>query len=549
MLYSSFTQGAGTKLYGATKSGGINNRGVIFEYDFVADTVIKKIDFSLADGSNPDGSLVAANGYMYLAATQGGINGYGTILEYDYINNVCIKKAELNDTIGWTAMAALTYASNGKFYGTTNQGCNNTSGCLYEYDNILNTVTLKAEFLSAEAKWGGTSKLFNAGNGKLYGTARGGGLHNYGVIFEYDIATNTYHKEFDFVDSLGANPRGSFYEYTPGKLLGVTTYGGANNEGVLYEYDYLNNIYTKRFDFIDSLGSEPADVPVLFTNGNLYGVTTYGGTNIHGVIYEYNYNTNTYTKKRDLIPGSTPYAGMALAPNGKLYGTTYGGNFGGGYIYSYNPLNNAYTTLLNFNQSSMLPVNSVSPLVLAPNGLFYSTLTTNGNSKMYAFNYLTQSISTVYTFTSVYSAGNLLLATNNKFYGSIFNNASSGIFEFDYTNNAYLSKASLTPLTGYGNNYLTEVNLTGLANEVDKKSAFELNPNPGKGIYNLQFDSPLLSDVRVEIVNTLGEVLHEQKILRTTNNCTINISNYVDGVYFLKVYGKDEVDTKRFIKL
>jgi uncharacterized repeat protein (TIGR03803 family) len=241
---------------------------------------------------------------------------------------------------------------------------------------------------------------------------------------------------------------------------------------------------------------------------------------------------------------------MALAPNGKFYGTTYGGgNTGGGLIYSYNPLTNLYNNLVNFNLSTMVPVNSSSPLVMAPNGLFYSILNGGANSKIYSFNYINQIISTVYSFSSVNPSGAIVLASNNKFYGSAFYNSSSLLYEFDYSSNSYMGKVSFTPLTGYATSYVTEVNSVGLKNVIGDSNTFKLNPNPVNDIFNLQFNSPLLSDVNLEIINTMGVKLFQQNILRGNNNSEINIANLTAGVYYIKLYANGGIETKKIIKL
>ena len=66
-------------------------------------------------------------------------------------------------------------------------------------------------------------------NGKLYGTTSSGGAGTSGVLFEYDINTDTYAKKVDFTGSNGANPYGDIVQATDGKLHGMTNGGGANS--------------------------------------------------------------------------------------------------------------------------------------------------------------------------------------------------------------------------------------------------------------------------------------------------------------------------------
>lgn len=93
-------------------------------------------------------------------------------------------------------------------------------------------------------------------NDKLYGMTYEGGEIGNGVIFEYDPVTNVYTKKKDFNGDDGANPRGSLTAYN-GKLYGMTTSGGAFFDGVLFEYDPATATYVKYLDFDQTNGAYP----------------------------------------------------------------------------------------------------------------------------------------------------------------------------------------------------------------------------------------------------------------------------------------------------
>src|SRR6202008_4268023 len=77
--------GADGKLYGMTNSGGLNNSGILFQYDPLASAYTDKVDFETAtNGAVPTGSLImATNGKFYGSTTSGGTNGTGVWFEYD----------------------------------------------------------------------------------------------------------------------------------------------------------------------------------------------------------------------------------------------------------------------------------------------------------------------------------------------------------------------------------------------------------------------------------------------------------------------------------
>ena len=89
-------------------------------------------------------------------------------------------------------------------------------------------------------------------NGKLYGTTSSGGVNNFGTIFEYDAASNTYTKKFDFgptVSVTGGGPKGSLLLYN-NKFYGLGADYGAGGGGVIFEWDPATNVYTKRYDLV-----------------------------------------------------------------------------------------------------------------------------------------------------------------------------------------------------------------------------------------------------------------------------------------------------------
>ena len=49
---------------------------------------------------------------------------------------------------------------------------------------------------------------------------------------------------FHFSGTSGYQPVGGLLEASNGKLYGVTTFGGTNNLGIIYEYNKLNNNFS-----------------------------------------------------------------------------------------------------------------------------------------------------------------------------------------------------------------------------------------------------------------------------------------------------------------
>jgi uncharacterized repeat protein (TIGR03803 family) len=126
---------------------------------------------------------------------------------------------------------------NGKFYGTTAYGGEGNSGVIYEYNLTANTYTKIYDFVDYAYSYQ-VQSLISVGNGKLYGTAHGGGIPEPGpglpagggILFEFDIATRTFTKKYSFtitgqsIYDLGVFPT-PLINGKNKKLYGATQYG------------------------------------------------------------------------------------------------------------------------------------------------------------------------------------------------------------------------------------------------------------------------------------------------------------------------------------
>ena len=102
-------QAENEKIYGTTYSGGTNNLGSIFEYDVDTNTFATKINFDGdTTGQNPRASLMQArNGKLYGTSSSGGINGKGVLFEYDIITEILNKKFDFNGDNGRNPFGTL----------------------------------------------------------------------------------------------------------------------------------------------------------------------------------------------------------------------------------------------------------------------------------------------------------------------------------------------------------------------------------------------------------------------------------------------------------
>jgi uncharacterized repeat protein (TIGR03803 family) len=402
---------ANGKLYGITRQGGTNNQGAIIEFDYTTSTFTKKFDLSTANtaigGLAFTTPVFGANGNLYGPLTIGGLAGVGTIYEFNISTSTFTKRADFNYAAnGGNANGGLVYASNGKLYGTTISGGANNAGVIYEYDRATSTFTKKIDMLSANGSIAYASMI--EANNKLYGVSNSGGTNNVGVVFEYDFSTNTYTKKIDLATASGSNPFGHMIESSiNNKIYGLTRNGGTNAIGVLFEYDYSTNTYTKKVDMVAASGQQPSGSLVEAPNGKLYGMTQFGGANSQGVIFEYDVTGNTYTKKFDFVAGTStgtqPFGSLVLANDGNLYGLTrFGGNNSLGTLFRYNYGTNSFTKMVDLSTTTGSSPNS--SLVKAANNKLYAPLTAGG----------TNSVGTIVEYDVALSSLSVLMNLSNS---------------------------------------------------------------------------------------------------------------------------------------
>ncbi len=338
-------------LYGTCLSGGNYNWGTIFQANLDGSNLHPAYAFRNPEGAAPWGRIAQApNGKIYGVTYLGGCMDSCTLYEYDPIADTCIDVYDFYCTnpISEPSQSGLTILPDGNIYGLEQ------NGIIYKFNPNTHVYTLLYQQLSGAVFNGG---LIKTSNGRLYGiSSYGGGPNSQGYIFSFDLSLNTYSPVYNFDGIHGA---GSSHEYliqaTNGKLYGTTQNGGANNKGVIFSYDLSTNTYTDLYDFDVALGSVPEGSLIQATNGKLYGMTAAGGNNNYGVIFSYDISTSQYAVPYyfDGPNGSFPQVSLTQASNGKLFGTTNGGGtYNQGVAFSYDIATGTYTVLASFSTYS-----------------------------------------------------------------------------------------------------------------------------------------------------------------------------------------------------
>lgn len=117
--------------------------------------------------------------------------------------------------------------------------------------------------------------IYGATNSDLYGTCMGGGKYGGGTVFRFNLKSHRLYNLHNFVgkgrvglNSFGAYPSSSSLVLNNGMLYGVTTSGGRNGTGVIYEVSTSGSNFhiIHSFSKVESLPGR-----VMIINHKLYG--------------------------------------------------------------------------------------------------------------------------------------------------------------------------------------------------------------------------------------------------------------------------------------
>jgi uncharacterized repeat protein (TIGR03803 family) len=331
------------------------------------------------DGSSPQGDMVFdAAGNAYVTTYAGGTNALGT---------VCKLTPKANGT--WTEQVLYSFGTSAtdaaqprsgvifdaggrNLYGTTIDGGAFGLGTVFELSPAAGggwTEQVLFSFNGTDGQLGWDKLIFDA-HGNLYGTSGIGGAYGQGVIYELIHAGGTWTQTVlhDFGSGTdGAQSQGGLIFDHEGNLYGMTTYGGANDLGTVFELSPTAAGWTETVihDFAGGAdGANPFAGVIFSTGGNLYGVTYFGET-----VFKMTPGAGgSWTLKslhsfsNGATQGSGPWPTVTLDAAGNIYGTAQvGGPNNGGTAFEMKPTSGgswAYKVMHSFPST---PTDGMSP--------------------------------------------------------------------------------------------------------------------------------------------------------------------------------------------
>jgi len=264
---------------------------------------------------------------------------------------------------GFYQTGPLVFDGKNNLYGTNNSGGSENACCGTVFQltpqsdgSWTEAIVHSFDGAASDGLYPSGGVIFDAA-GNLYGTTleggnqtacTGAGIKGCGIVFELlpsagGTWTETVLHQFDKTD--GYSPNGRLIFDKAGNLFGTTLFGGGSGRtgpGLVFELipgangtwaeTVLHNFKNNGVDGIDPVGGLIFD-----PNGNLYGLTSTGGSTqcLCGVAFKLSLGANGVWSESILYTfqgsdGSRPYDGPVFDATGSLYGTTFVGGASGG---------------------------------------------------------------------------------------------------------------------------------------------------------------------------------------------------------------------------
>jgi len=356
-----------------------------------------------ADGNGPEGLVgVDRGGNVYGSAPSGGsragticdaLGGCGTIFRASLKNGAWIFNPIYTFTgeDGGQPWAGVTVGPEGAIYGTTLFGGGNQCGgmgcgvvfkltpppsfCHMALCPWTETILYRPDGTTPSGFYGGVT-LDAAGN--VYGMTSFGGTGNSGTVYKLTpTGGNNYSFSvlYNFQGSTdGADPLGNVTRDAAGNIYGITTFGGAHDDGTVFKLVREAGGYTFQLLYTftgQGDGADPEGNVVLDSAGNLYGATG----NLGGI---FQITPSGVFTLIDPILGGTQ-APIAIDSAGNLYGTTYaGGSHDDGSVFEVTYANGSWTHNILYSFGGFGGALPLSGIAFDASGNLYGTSTFGG---------------------------------------------------------------------------------------------------------------------------------------------------------------------------
>jgi uncharacterized repeat protein (TIGR03803 family) len=342
---SGLTAGPDGDLYGTTTFGGAHGLGTVYKITAAGvHTVLYSFTGSPNDGQYPASGLeLGEDGAFYATTTAGGAFGRGTFFRITTAGVATSLYSFAGTESSGARPQGLTLLADGNFYGTTTFGGANDLGTVFRM-TAQGVQTVLHSFAPGSAGNTPVAGLSPNRDGYLYGVTYHGGTNDVGTIFRIAPDGTGYTTLHSFAGGAadGQYPGTKLRNVADGTLYGSTGAGGAGGLGTIFRYDPLSGAARVIHSFAGGPddGNQPSCRLRVGPDGNLYGVTFYGGYFDLGTFFRIT-PAGTLTVVHSFAGGTdgrSPNSSLLVTPDGDFYGTTItGGATNNGTIYKIRP--------------------------------------------------------------------------------------------------------------------------------------------------------------------------------------------------------------------
>ncbi len=89
--------------------------------------------------------------------------------------------------------------------------------------------------------------------------------------------------------------------------------------------------------------------------------------------------------------------------------------------------------------------------------------------------------------------------------------------------------------------------VTGNANSLINNTAINIYPNPSHSFINVKCNNKIVSQINLAIFNAMGQLVYQNRKVDKVNPFQIDISNFQEGIYNLKLYSKEGIVNSKFV--
>jgi hypothetical protein len=335
-ITSAVTLDAAGNIYAGATSGGWMGDNYLFELPAGATSITRLATLHQQTGVDVQGRMAFdAAGNLYAAAGMFGPNSSnwaGTLIELPKGTSAVQVLAVFDAGAAGSDPVGVTIDAQGNLFGVCDGGglpdangdpAATDAGAVWELPAGSHTLVARGTF-NDDNGYVPQGQLVIDRQGNLFGTAIMGGptdhtgYADFGDVWEIPAGTNTLSVLVGFDGTNGCYPRGGLIMDAAGNLFGTTSEdsGGnlyvnpgvpTNGNGTVFEISAGTGTLTTLATFDASTGQRPEGELALDANGNLFGLTTQGGTAHAGNLFEV-----TGSGAAPINPSPTPQPTPAL---------------------------------------------------------------------------------------------------------------------------------------------------------------------------------------------------------------------------------------------